>query len=361
VNYYRNISDKKYILLTNSCRTALFLAYKSIGENGEVITSPLTCKVAIDPIYESGNRVVFADIKTGDLNLNSSDIELRITKDTKALQIIHFGGNSCEIDRIKAIAEKYNLIVIEDCAQSLGASYNGKLTGTNSDIACFSLIKNAYGIGGGVFATNSEIVYNTALKLNQEYKKNTPKLVVFRVIRNLIETKRRNEIVDFFHTYLMRMRGKKSSYTSVIYQLRKISNLEIKIASLQIKKYSSLHKKRRTIGCSYYKTLYQKGLLVNYKYNPEDSSFTKFYVYNPMLKSIRDISLLHEMGIEAMHLENKYMSPYQSKLCSNNEGLVNYNLVHDHIISIPLIESFNETDIAVVCNKLDFLINSSTN
>ncbi|MGM0760794.1 MAG: DegT/DnrJ/EryC1/StrS family aminotransferase, partial [Thermodesulfobacteriota bacterium] len=61
-DYFAWLTGKKHILLTNSCRSALYLAYKALGTHGQVITSPLTCKVAIDPITETDNTPVFADI-----------------------------------------------------------------------------------------------------------------------------------------------------------------------------------------------------------------------------------------------------------------------------------------------------------
>lgn len=105
-DYFSSLSGKKFILITNSCRTALFLTYQAMNTSGEVITSPLTCKVAIDPIVEAGCEPVFADINPGDLNINPADIEHRITPDTRALQIIHFGGISCKMDEIQRIEKK---------------------------------------------------------------------------------------------------------------------------------------------------------------------------------------------------------------------------------------------------------------
>ena len=129
--YFRQLTGKRYILITNSCRTALFLAYCALKAKGEVITSPLTCNVAIDPIIESGNTPVFADIGLTDLNIKPGDIPVRITSRTIVVQAIHLGGVSCDMDRIMDMAERNNLKVIEDCAQSLGAYYKGRSCGSS--------------------------------------------------------------------------------------------------------------------------------------------------------------------------------------------------------------------------------------
>ena len=99
----------------------MYLAYKAIDSTGEVITSPLTCKVAIDPIVESGNKPIFADINTGDLNINPLDIEDRINKNTIAIQTIHLGGISCEMDEIRKIAKDNKLDIIEDSCHAFGS------------------------------------------------------------------------------------------------------------------------------------------------------------------------------------------------------------------------------------------------
>jgi len=77
--YFRALTGKKHILITNSCRSALYLVYKALGTSAEVITTPLTCRAAIDPIVESGNKPVFADIDPGNLNMDPGDISRRLT------------------------------------------------------------------------------------------------------------------------------------------------------------------------------------------------------------------------------------------------------------------------------------------
>lgn len=197
-SYFSSLTGKKYILLTNSCRTALYLAYKATGISGEVITSPLTCKVAIDPIVEAGCKPVFADIDAGDLNINPSDIEHRINPETNAIQAIHLGGVACKMDKIRRIAEKHHLLLIEDCAQALGAEYNGRFTGSFGDIACFSLIKNGYGIGGGILATDDVQIYEKAKELDVPLSAIPKKLLLWRVIRNLVASKRNTRLGNTF-------------------------------------------------------------------------------------------------------------------------------------------------------------------
>ena len=217
--YFSSLTGKKYILITNSCRSALYLAYTALNAKGEVITSPLTCKVAIDPIVESGNTPVFADISMGDLNIQPGDIEHRINDKTIAIQAIHFGGVSCDMEQIVPIAKRRNLLLIEDCAQSLGTVFKGEPTGSFGDVACFSLIKNAYGIGGGILATDDYEIYKKAQDIIGKLEKTPLLLVLFRVARNLLDTKRKYRSFFSLYNFLMSLKGGNKEYKSVNGQL----------------------------------------------------------------------------------------------------------------------------------------------
>lgn len=257
-HYFKDITGKKYVLITNSCRTALYLAYKSIQISGEVITSPLTCKIAIDSIQESGNRPVFADINIGDLNIDAKDIEHRITKNTIAIQAIHHGGISCDMEMINFIAKKFNLFIVEDCAQSLGAKYHESFCGFYGDVACFSLIKNVYGIGGGILATNSLDIYNFSSELNNKLKKTPPHISLFRFIKNISSTYYINIFGVAINNLLFHIKGKRTRNKSILGQLYIISPLQLKVSALQLGRINKLHHKRKILGMAYYQSLIDK-------------------------------------------------------------------------------------------------------
>lgn len=363
-NYFMALTGKKYILITNSCRTALYLSYNAFNKNGEVITSPLTCKVAIDPIVEAKYKPIFADIDPDNLNINPADIEHRITPATTAIQLIHLGGVHCKVDEIKQIARKYNLFLVEDCAQALGAKFNNRFAGSFGDIACFSLIKNGYGIGGGILATNDQVIFEKASELNRSFKMPSKKLIAWRVLRNILATYRNTRAGSSLYSLLLGLKGNVRSYHSVIGQLNLLSSLEKRIAAYQSIRYASLHKKRKQNGLYYYKLLNDKGLLSNNKYNPSDSSFTKFFVYHQLIHTKTDLEKLHFLGLEVMHLEEKTGSPYQEQLIdsenANHNGLNNYLAVHDRIISLPLREDFSETDIVKIVSILKSFLLENT-
>ena len=359
-DYFRKLTGKKHILITNSCRSALYLAWQCIDKTGEVITSPLTCKVAIDPIEEAGQKVVFADVNMVDLNIDSESVEKRITDNTIALQAIHLGGSSCDMDKLTELASKNKLKIIEDCAQSLGSTYKGKPTGSFGDIACFSLIKNAYGIGGGVLATNDEKLFKKAMKITDNLPLPSKSLLLFRIFKNLADTQRKNLIGRVLHSFLLKVKGSRRSYDTVKGQLRKITAVELKIAALQIRKHRTLHSSRKNIGNQYVSQLMNLSLLKNRVISLYESSFTKFFVYHPSIDSYSHLRTLNDTGIEAMHLEQRAGSPVQERLVSEEDtlklGLENYNKIHDHIISLPVCEWFNESHVHGVLDNLQKII-----
>lgn len=352
--YFSGITGKRYILLTNSCRTALFLAYKAIGKKGDVITTPLTCKAAIDPITETGNSPVFADIDPGNLNIDPDDIEHRITGKTISIQVIHFGGVASNMEKISDIAIKNKLLVIEDCAQSLGAKFKGRHTGSFGDIACFTLAKNAYGTSGGILATDSEEIFTKASKIMADFGKPPTKLMVYRIIRNILSTSQNNPFSTLFGKILVVIKGDKKNYVSVINQLKSVSGPEKKIASHQITRFSKLHEKRLFVGRNFFNILNSEKIIVNNDFDIKNSSFTRFFIYNPLIDTKKHLAMLNNAGLEVMHLEHKKGSPYQEKLLrdENSEisGLPNYNKVHDCLLSLPLSETFSDRDIRTISN-----------
>ncbi len=133
---------------------ALHLAVEAlgIGEGDEVITTPFTFFATAEAIMYTGATPVFADVEPDTMNIDPVEIEKKITERTRAILPVHIFGHPADMDRINALAKKYDLKVIEDCAQSFGADYNGRKAGSFGDAGCFSFYpsKNlgAYGDGG---------------------------------------------------------------------------------------------------------------------------------------------------------------------------------------------------------------------
>jgi len=123
-----------------------------IGDGDEVITTPFTFFATAEAVLYTGATPVFVDIEPETMNLDPAKIESKITKRTKAIVPVHIFGHPADMEKILLIAKKYNLRVIEDCAQSFGAEIKGKKCGSFGDAGCFSFYpsKNlgAFGDGG---------------------------------------------------------------------------------------------------------------------------------------------------------------------------------------------------------------------
>lgn len=139
---------------------ALHLALKSlgIGSGDEVITSPFTFFATVEAILYTGAKPVFVDIDPDTCNIDPSLIEKKITKHTRAILPVHIFGHPADMGKIMNIAEERSLKVVEDCAQSFGASLNGRKTGSFGDAGCFSFYpsKNLGACGdGGMIVLNN--------------------------------------------------------------------------------------------------------------------------------------------------------------------------------------------------------------
>lgn len=140
---------------------ALQLALRAldIGAGDEVITVAFTFVATTESIGIVGAKPVFVEIDPNTYNLDINEIEKKITPRTKAILPVHLYGQPADMDPIVEIARKYNLFVIEDCAQAIGAEYKGKKVGSFGDIGCFSFFptKNLGAFGdGGMITTNSD-------------------------------------------------------------------------------------------------------------------------------------------------------------------------------------------------------------
>ncbi|AXC54789.1 DegT/DnrJ/EryC1/StrS family aminotransferase [Bacillus subtilis] len=150
----------KHAVAVNSCTAALFLALKAkgIGPGDEVITSPLTFSSTANTIIHTGATPVFADIDENTLNIDPVKLEAAVTPRTKAVVPVHFGGQSCDMDAILAIAQNHGLFVLEDAAHAVYTTYKQRMIGSIGDATAFSFYatKNLATGEGGMLTTDDE-------------------------------------------------------------------------------------------------------------------------------------------------------------------------------------------------------------
>lgn len=161
----KNVNVKK-ALLTQSCTTALEMAALLINlkPGDEVIMPSYTFVSTANAFALRGAIPVFVDIRPDTLNMDESKIELAINDRTKAIVPVHYAGVSCEMDTIMAIANKYNLYVIEDAAQGIMSTYKNKPLGSIGHLATFSFheTKNIISGEGGALLINDDSLVEQA-------------------------------------------------------------------------------------------------------------------------------------------------------------------------------------------------------
>ncbi|MGQ9489408.1 MAG: DegT/DnrJ/EryC1/StrS family aminotransferase [Anaerolineae bacterium] len=155
------VCGTRYAIATANGTTALHVALlaNGIGPGDEVITTPFTFQASVNSIIYTGARPVFVDIAEDTFNINPELIEAAITPRTKAIMPVHLYGYPCDMDAILAIADRHGLLIIEDAAQAIGATYKGKRVGSFGT-GCFSLYatKNVMSGEGGMITTDDEAV-----------------------------------------------------------------------------------------------------------------------------------------------------------------------------------------------------------
>jgi perosamine synthetase len=143
-----------------------------IGKGDEVIIPTFTMIASANAVIYAGAKPVLIDSELTTWNLNINRIEEKITPKTKAIMVVHTYGHPVDMDRIKVIADKHNLKIIEDAAEAHGAEYNGKKAGSLSDVACFSFYGNKIittGEGGMVITNNNNIADRARLLRNHAF------------------------------------------------------------------------------------------------------------------------------------------------------------------------------------------------
>ena len=143
----------------NSCTAALHLSMvaSGIGSGDEVITTPMTFAATANVILHTGARPVFVDIDPHTMLIDPQKITSAVTEKTKAILPVHFAGRPCNMNAIRDIATKHNLLIIEDAAHAIEAVYHGEKIGSIGDMTCFSfyVTKNVVTGEGGMVTTNN--------------------------------------------------------------------------------------------------------------------------------------------------------------------------------------------------------------
>lgn len=269
---FKNYINVKHAIAVSNGTTALHLSLRAaeIGPGDEVITTPFTFIATASTIIHQNAIPIFADINIEDYNIDPMSVEKLINERTKAVIAVHLCGQPAELDEIKKICDEKNIILIEDCAQAIGAEYRGLKVGSIGDINAFSfyISKNITTGEGGMVTTNND------------------------------------ELAE--KTRLMRSHGEISRYHYITlgYNYR-MTEIQAAIGLLQLRKIEELNNRRREIVKIYNDEL--EGFELVKK--PVEKKHVKhvWHIYNILLE-IERLRKSRDEIYEAIRRENVYVS-----------------------------------------------------
>ena len=311
-----------YVQGVNNGTSALHCALASlgIGPGDEVIVPANTYIASAWGVTYTGATPVFVDCTKDTWEIDPSKIEEKITKNTKAILGVHLYGQPFDFEAVKKIADKYNLFIVEDCAQAHGAKFEGRMVGTLGELGCFSFYpgKNLYAFGeGGAVST-----------FNQKYDK------YINVMKN------QGCNIRYYHEMI--------GYN---YRLEGIQGA---ILSVSLKFLPEWLERRKYIGNRYMKEINNsKIILQNHPKNTE----TVFHLFEVEVTDDPDnfLKYMKENDIECnrhypvpCHLQNAYkFLGYKEGDCPNAEYLAK------HCATLPLFPEMTEEEINLVIEKVN--------
>ncbi|MFT9819924.1 UDP-4-amino-4,6-dideoxy-N-acetyl-beta-L-altrosamine transaminase [Lysinibacillus sp. NPDC056185] len=299
-----------------------------ISEGDEVITTSLTFAASANCIRYMGGTVVFADINEQTYNIDPVEIEKCITDKTKAIIPVHFTGQPVDIDAIHKLAKKYNLIVIEDGAHALGATYKGQKIGSISDMTMFSFhpVKHITTGEGGIITTD-----------NKEYYE---KLLQFRSHGITRDIGLLNENHGPWY-YEMKFLG---------YNYR-MTDIQAALGISQMDKLDAFILRRREIVSMYNEAFVNiKEITVPHQLNDTNSSWHLYVIQleigqlNTTRKEIFEELQKRNIGVNVHYIPIHTM-PYYQGLGYQIGSLPKTERLYEKIISLPLFPAMTDNDV----------------
>lgn len=316
----------QHALSMNSCTSAIQLAVEGLSLTGEIILPSFTFVASANAIITGGATPVFADIEYDTCNIDPLSIERMITSKTEAIMPVHYGGQSADMDRVMRIAEKNDLYVIEDSAETIGGECNGRLTGTFG-IGCFSFYptKNLTTGEGGMLTTNDD-----------ELAKKIKSLLAHGIDKSTYE--RENKEKSWFR-----------SASRVGYNYR-MSNILAAIGVEQLKKLPEMNQMRRRLAAELTRALEEIEEITPPVERPENKHVYQMYTIRVASHLDRDefVRKMNEKGIGAsVHFfpPVHQMKPYLSTAFRRDELSVTEKVIRE-IVTLPMYPQMTDDDIS---------------
>lgn len=331
----------KYAVAVSSGTAALHMACfaAGIGPGDEVIVSAMTFAASSNAVLYCGGIPVFADIDLVTYNIDATKIESLITDKTKAIIPVDFTGQSVDMDAIREIAERHNLIIIEDAAHALGSEYKGQKVGTLADMVEFSFhpVKPITTAEGGIITTNDKGFYD--------------RMMLFRTHGITRDTA---QLIDNHGSWYYEQQELGYNY--------RLTDVQAALGTSQMNKIDDFIARRRQIAKQYNKAFQSIEEIITPREADYSNSGWHIYVIqiksgklNGSRKDIFDALQAENIGVNVHYLP-VYLHPYYQKLgykkglCPNSEAL------YENMITLPIHPSMTDEDVESVIIALNKVI-----
>jgi len=335
--------DAKYAVAIANGTAALHAATYAadIKEGDEVITTPITFAASANSILYQGATPVFADIDPKTYNIDPESIKENITDKTKAIIPVHYTGQPCEMDKIKEIAAKNDLIIIEDGAHAVGATYKGQKIGSIGDMTTFSFhpVKNMTTGEGGMITTDSKELYN--------------KLMKFRT----------HGITKNDSEYINKSQGPWYHEQQELGYNYRITDIQAALGITQLDKLDKFLDRRREIVNRYnneFKNI--DGLIIPEQLENTNSAWHIYVLQLELEKLTGDRKEIFEalreknLGVN-VHYIPVYFHPYYQSLGYEKGICPNAEKLYKRIITIPLYPKMTDQQVDEVIKRIKSTIN----
>jgi len=266
-NQFKEYLGVKHAFSFNSGRSALMAILKSLGleQDKEVLLQAFTCNAASNPILWSDLKPVYVDCDESNFNIDIEDLKKKVTPKSRIVMVQHTFGLPAEMEKVLDIARQNNLILIEDCAHSLGAEYYNQKVGTFGKAAFFSFSRDKItsSVYGGMAITNDDDLAKKIEKFQEEIKRPSncwilqqlfhPVLMNFLILPtyNFLFGKILLVLFQWFHVlskavHWKEKRGRKPSYFP-----KRMPNALALLAQKQFKKLEKFYEHRRKLAAFY--------------------------------------------------------------------------------------------------------------
>ncbi|MGY1465176.1 UDP-4-amino-4,6-dideoxy-N-acetyl-beta-L-altrosamine transaminase (plasmid) [Bacillus toyonensis] len=320
----------KYAVSFSNGTAALHAACYAAGitEGDEVITTPMTFVASANCILYQGGKPVFADIDNETYNISPKSIEEKITNKTKAIIPVHFTGQPVELNAIQKIAKENNLIIIEDAAHALGATYKNKKIGSIGDMTMFSFhpVKHITTGEGGVITTNNPMFYE--------------KLIQFRT--HGIE-RNPQKLLENHGPWYYEMQFLGYNY--------RLTDIQAALGLSQLSKLDSFIKTRKNYVDIYNKEFSCLSEITIPKQLPQTDSSWHLYIIrlNTKLlkcnrKEIYEALQRENIGVN-VHYIPVHLQPFYQKLGYGKGICPQAENIYEEIITLPLFPKMTEADV----------------